>query len=206
LVSVVVASLFSAANQPSIYSYAFFHENLFGFKSQSNSKDGFTTYQDYPSGLSVSYPPEWQKIEDQNFTIFRMQEGSAGIMIQIEPAELPEYFIKTPGDLQMTLLHNYLAESKKLQMDYHLKETPGFKLIESNMTTIDGNPAYKLVYLAKPDIDQEQPDRTYRSMDLATLKNNIRYYFMVLVDQGLYDRLLPAIHKIVDSIKITTMY
>lgn len=94
----------------------------------------------------------------------------AAIVLQAEATELPEVVTETP-DLEFEL-----AEEKKLQTEYNMKELPGFKLIESNMTTIDGNPAYKIVYLVKPDVEPE-PDRWFKFMELVSIKNDMRYSF-----------------------------
>jgi hypothetical protein len=198
ILTVSIFSLTIVALYP-IDSYAFFHENLFGSQSPSSSEDGFTTYQDYSSGITIKHPSDWAKIKEEPGSIlFKSSNDLAGLGVETEPVELLGV-IKTPD-----LPEIHLEEEKKLHTEYNTKELPGFKLIESNMTTVDGNPAYRMVYLAKPDIDPE-PDRWFKFLNLVSIKGEMRYSFLFAIYPASFDKLLPTIEKTIDSIKITTL-
>jgi hypothetical protein len=80
-----------------------------------------------------------------------------------------------------------------------LSNETGFKLLESNMTTLDGNPASKIVYLLKPDAESEIEEKY---TELISFKNNVRHRIISVADVDEYNNYAPTFQKMIDSIKI----
>jgi hypothetical protein len=197
LIWVMFSILLFTLIQSPIGTSAFFHEKLFGSQSPSSSEDNFVTYQDPSSGVALKYPSDWQKIEAPNSTAFRSLNDQAAFDVQVERIELPEAVIELPEQLQSNV--------EEAKMILEAEKLPGFKLVELNTTTIDGNPAHKLIFLAKPDLHPE-PDRWFKFMDLVCIEGDRRYFFLFAALPASYDKLLPTVEKMIDSIKLTTMY
>lgn len=66
------------------------------------------------------------------------------------------------------------------------------------MTTLDGNPASKLVYLAKFS------DKELKYTELVSIKDDMRYSVLFATDVNAYDHYAPISQKMIDSIKLTT--
>lgn len=132
----------------------------------------------------MKYPSDWQKIEEAGVKAFRERNGMAVFAIYTDPVELPQIITKNPNLLQLQL-----AEDKKATTE----SLTNSRVIESNMTTIDGNPASKLVSLRTENIEGQ--DITLRFIQLDTIKNDTRYSFMVAISPASYDEMLPIVQK-----------
>jgi hypothetical protein len=74
-----------------------------------------------------------------------------------------------------------------------------FKILESNMTTLDGNPASKIVYLLKPDAESEIEEKY---TELISFKDNVQHRIIFEADEDEYNNYAPTFQKMIDSIKI----
>jgi hypothetical protein len=102
-------------------------------------------------------------------------------------------------------MEKFLAEDKNYIIEqYSNNKTAGFKLLESNMTTLDGNPAYKLVYLEKRGVGTE-PEKEIKYTELFS-HANVRYDVLFGADTNTYNHYEPTFQKMVDSIKLPRMY
>jgi hypothetical protein len=91
-----------------------------------------------------------------------------------------------------------LAEVNKMKLEQHSNnKTSGFKLLESNMTTIDGNLASKFVYLQTPS------NKESKLTELAFVKDKTMYTVTFGADTDTYSSYAPTFQKMIDSIKIT---
>jgi hypothetical protein len=94
-----------------------------------------------------------------------------------------------------------LAYYKNLEIEkYSNDKTSDFRLLESNMTTIDGNPASELVYLEKSAVE---PEKDLILIELVSVKDKWRYFIVISAFVEEYGRYEPALQKMIDSIKIT---
>jgi hypothetical protein len=106
--------------------------------------------------------------------------------------DIPSTYTRSENNLGILL-----AEVKKITIEkYTNNKTANFKLLESNMTTIDGKPASKLVFLAT------LTDNELKYMSLVTIKNNRRYDFDFAADVEQYNSYAPTFQKMVNSVKI----
>jgi hypothetical protein len=191
-----ISSFLLGADNLSIETSAFFHENLLGSQSSSPSEDEFLIYHNSSAGFSIKYPSEWhiQKLEAKNWVLIRPIERGIGLGIELTPIKLPSTYAEGSG------LEILLAEGKKLAIDRHSSnKTSGFKVIESNMTTIDGNRASKLVYLEKA----LEPEKESKFTEMVFVRGNWRYFVILSAYVEAYDHYEPTFQKMIDSIKIT---
>lgn len=108
--------------------------------------------------------------------------GQRSFIVGAKNVDIPPEFWDNKDSLGITL-----SEGKKAILEqYSSNKTSGFKLLESNMTTLDGNPASKIVYLLKPDAESEIEEKYTVSI---SFKDNVQHRFLVLY----YLPLLPRI-------------
>jgi hypothetical protein len=167
-----------------------------GFQSSSPSENGFSTYQN-PAGLAIGYPSNWQKVElePQGFIAFRPIEGNASVVVGNKSIDLPTLF-RTPREGLQFLE----SEVSKIRLEQHGKNETGFNLHESNMTTLDGNPAAKLVYLQKSDAE---PKKEANYIELLSIKDRMSYSVVFRADVNEFNHYEPTFQKMINSINIT---
>ena len=167
-----------------------------GFQSSSPSENEFSTYQN-PAGLAIGYPSNWQKVElePQGFIAFRPIEGSADIVVGNKSIDLPTLF-RTPKEGLQFLE----SEVNKIKLEQFGNNETGFKLLESNMTTLDGNPAAKLVYLQKSDAE---PKEEAKYIELLSIKDSTSYSVVFRANVNEFNHYEPTFQKMINSINIT---
>jgi hypothetical protein len=68
------------------------------------------------------------------------------------------------------------------------------------MTTLDGNPATKIVYL----VDSETPpEEVLKRVELVSIKDGTRYHFVFGTDANRFNSFEPTFRKMIDSIRMT---
>ena len=131
------------------------------------------------------------------YIFFRPLEGGASLGIGAHPIDLLSIYTENKDRLG-----KLLAEGRKLAVEQYSNDKElkslGFKLLESNMTTLDGNPAYKLDYLTKPESELQ------RITEVVSVKDGMKYeiIFSSVVDE--YNHYTPTFQKMINSINITT--
>jgi hypothetical protein len=173
-----------------------FYDSLLNIQYSSASKNGFSIYQN-PAGLAIGYPSNWQKVElePQGFITFRPIEGSAAVVVGNKSIDLPTLF-RTPQEGLQFLE----SEVNKTKLEQFGNNETGFKLLESNMTTLDGNPAAKLVYLQKSD---PEPKKEAKVIELLSIKDGTRYSVTFRADVNEFNHYEPTFQKMINSINIT---
>ena len=117
------------------------HNNYATVYATTQSSDEFLKYDNRLHGIEIQYPSDWGKMEGPLLERFRTN-NSMPIVGFCSP-DVSVSLIVATGKLQ-----------KNITLDQDLKETisnleksqPGFKLIESNKTTLANLPAYKVLY------------------------------------------------------------
>jgi hypothetical protein len=167
-----------------------------GFQSSPPTENGFSTCKN-PAGLAIGYPSNWQKLElePQGFIAFRPIEGNATVVVGNKSMDLPTLF-RTPREGLQFLE----SEVNKIKLEQFGNNETGFKLLESNMTTLDGNPAAKLVYLQKSDAD---PKKEAKFIELLSIKDSTRYSVTFRADVNEFNHYEPTFQKMINSINIT---
>ena len=143
----------------------------------------------------MKYPSDWQKIKpDKMKIVFRSPEGDAVLFIGTESIDLPSW-------VEEENLQVGLAEDKRLMGEaLSNNKTLGFKLIESNMITLDENIASKLVYVMK---SSAWPGAVMKNTMLVSIKDDMEYTITFGADVNTYNHYAPIFLKMVDSIKLS---
>jgi hypothetical protein len=129
----------------------------------------------------MRYPSEWEVQELEGYIIFRPVELGASLILELRPVDLPSLITESKEGLQLAL-----AKSKdRVTQKYSNDKTSGFRLLESNMTTIDGNLASKLVYLEKSAVE---PEKVLKLMELVSVKGDWKYTDILSAYVEEYDR------------------
>ena len=124
------------------------------------------------------------------YIFFRPLEGGASLGIGAHSIDLLSIYTENKDRLG-----KLLAEGRKLAVEQYSNDK---ELLESNMTTLDGNPAYKLDYLTKPESELQ------RITEVVSVKDGMKYeiIFSSVVDE--YNHYTPTFQKMINSINITT--
>jgi eukaryotic-like serine/threonine-protein kinase len=156
----------------------------------------FLTYDSPIYGFKIQYPSDWEKIEFGD-----VQEGNRKIIVNfISPLgsqsdTFREYFIierglvKVPTRSLDSSINTYITS---------LKSLPNFKLIELNMLSVANNPAEKLVY----SYNNPQVGVT-KTMDTLIIKDDKLFLLSFNSDAATYNKYLPIIQKMLDSLSLS---
>jgi hypothetical protein len=117
------------------------HNNYATVYATTQSSDEFLKYDNRLHGIEIQYPSAWGKMEGPLLDRFRTNNS------------MPIVGFCSP-DVSVSLMVATGKLQKNITLDQDLKETisnleksqPGFKLIESNKTTLANLPAYKVLY------------------------------------------------------------
>ena len=153
------------------------------------SVGGFLQYQNSSLGITMQYPSNWQQEPGNSNSIVRYfispQESNNDVLADL-------FYISvynsenTPLDENVATMLNSLSQTLS-----------DFTPIESNPTTLAGNPAHRLVYgYTDPEIGALQ------EMQVLTVKDDILYTFTYLAEQSKYLKYLPTALDMLKSIEI----
>jgi eukaryotic-like serine/threonine-protein kinase len=162
----------------------------------SVTSSNFLTYDSPIYGFKIQYPSDWEKIEFSD-----VQEGNRKIIVNfISPLGNPsdtfrEYFIIERGLVKVSTRS---LDSSTNTYITSLKSLPNFKLIESNRLSVANNQAEKLVYSYKnPQVG------VTKTMDTLIIKDNKLFLFSFNSDAVTYNKYLPVIQKMLDSLSLS---
>jgi hypothetical protein len=180
----------------------------------------FFTYHNSTYGINIQYPSDWvykgsenksnansNNISDQAQPIvtFVPQDESIHALVTIGTVNLPLIFKSVNiGKDNMSFFAPFVINSLK-------QSTPGFKLIESNTTSVkatanavaNGNsattsvtiPAQKIVYTAAGPV--------HKTMAVYTIKGNKAFFIGYLTgSEAIYSSYLPIAQKMIDSFQV----
>jgi hypothetical protein len=94
----------------------------------------------------------------------------------------------------------------KQNVDLANKTLPNFQLIESNITTLANNPAYKIISTftnSRPGDDDPLRSPQFQTMTIWTIKGGRIYTISYSQIPSEFSRYLPIIQKMIDSFEIT---
>jgi YVTN family beta-propeller protein len=146
----------------------------------------FKMFKSSDIGIKIKYPYDWQIILEKSIIFFntplekKCSTCTQTLSINILPSN-----------------NNMLHERVSSQINYFRQTYPHMKLIESNATTIGGNPAYKVVYTYG-----YSDSASTKSMELITIMKDKTYFIDFISDAERYYDYLPIIEKMLDSIII----
>jgi eukaryotic-like serine/threonine-protein kinase len=154
----------------------------------------FLTYKNPILGVEIKHPSEWKAIE---------KHISNRTVVEFEPAITSEHqplspFVSVsiqPLSSQLTNLDSLTKGNLAIA-----RNLPDFKLLQSNMTTLSGNPAHKIVYTFT-SLDPSFISQ-FESMNIWTIKDDKVYTISYSESKSEYQKHLPAIQRIIDSLQI----
>lgn len=145
-----------------------------------NTKDNFLIYKDPKSGITVSYPSYWSKIQKENSLSFISPLKTVGVKFTVIPAanmSLDEFTTKQIIDLRGSNLTNFNIDS--LYGAQYLS-----------------NPAQLIIFFYG---NQGNMHKVLRGW---TVKDNKAYIFTYFADSVLYGTFLPVAVNIIDSFQL----
>jgi hypothetical protein len=113
----------------------------------AQSSDEFLTYYNSAYGIRIQYPVDWGKMEGPSLQ--RSASNNSVPIAQFCPPDASVTFIVATEKLKE---NKTLDQEIKESISSLEKNQPGFRLIESNKTTLANLPAYKLLYNGTFDI------------------------------------------------------
>jgi len=190
---------------------------LFAFSQHLNNLDAtltipatkikFAVYNNHSAGIKFLYPSGWEPIlkksSDSSMVIeilFPNITGSSntsGIhwhgpstsFITLSIANMSSHYNSTSP---ITTLNSLTKQN----LDLANSTLPNFDLIESNKTTLAGNPAHKVLGMFK------QEGKDINVIDEWAIKNGQLYRITFYSEQGSYSSYLPTVQKMIDSFVI----
>ncbi len=155
--------------------------------------DTFVTYKNSTHGIEIHYPSNWRIIE----------EGKNPFAMSTDVVILPSPSIKNiskslSGEFRISVqnVNMTLEDFTNKTIGNLIQNTPGAKIIESNKTTLAGNPAHIVMGMFK------QENKDINVIDEWAIKNEKLYRITFYSEQGSYSKYLPTIQKMIDSFVI----
>ena len=174
--------------------------------------NNFLIYQNPTYGINMQYPSDWIVSQNglENFN------DVVGFYSPLEDVSdvFPEHMIVS---VYLYSKNISLGEYNTLLGQALLGQGPesfGLRIIESNLTSLAGNPAHKMVLstLIGNESSSSPPPPTISSnnsseaglkiMQIWTVKGNKVYTITFSAPQAKYDNYLPTIQKMIDSFEI----
>jgi serine/threonine-protein kinase len=172
--------------------------------AQSNDDDNnntFKLYENITYGIKIEYPSNWtieEEGDEDSDNVTDVVSFFAPVRNDSETVT-PSLYI-TIDNPPLNLIEN-LNEYLRTTINDYNDDSQDFQVIESNTnsSTLGGYPAYKLVYT---DVDGDNIN--YKDMEIGTIIGDKVYLVTYDAAEEEYSVYLPAVQKMIDSLKITT--
>jgi serine/threonine-protein kinase len=172
--------------------------------AQSNDDDNnntFKLYENVTYGIKIEYPSNWtieEEGDEDSDNVTDVVSFFAPVRNDSETVT-PSLYI-TIDNPPLNLIEN-LNEYLRTTINDYNDDSQDFQVIESNTnsSTLGGYPAYKLVYT---DVDGDNIN--YKDMEIGTIIGDKVYLVTYDAAEEEYSVYLPAVQKMIDSLKITT--
>ena len=155
-------------------------------------EDNFSSYRNTTHGIEIKYPSDWIMLE-QGKSPFVM---SPDVITLLSPNNNSSNTIPATFRVSVQNVNETLDDFTNKTIDMLVENTPGAKIIESNKTTLAGNPAHKVLGMFK------QEGKDINVIDEWAIKNGDLYRITFYSEQGSYSDYLPTIQKMIDSFVI----
>ena len=161
----------------------------------------FSVYDNPGLGIKILYPSDWKPFQTStvNRTIIEFRQK---VMSEHDP--LTSFMTISVENLSGTI--RTLDVLTKQNVDLANKTLPNFQLIESNITTLANNPAYKIISTftnLRPGGDDPLHSPQFQTMTIWTIKGERLYTISYSQIPSEFSRYLPIIQKMIDSFEIT---
>ena len=163
----------------------------------------FLLYENPTLGIKIQYPADWEQKKaqeaDQYYLKDSIQYPIVSFLPPLENASerfIENFTISVENLPQNTTLDAYSNETIKA---YKAK---GFDIIDSNATTLAGNPAYKVTLDHRNGVQQGN-NIDYKLIQIWTIKGDKIYRIIFQADAETYSKTLPTAQKMIDSFEIS---
>ena len=161
----------------------------------------FSVYNNPGLGIKILYPSDWKPFQTStvNRTIIEFRQK---VMSEHDP--LTSFMTVSVENLSGTI--RTLDVLTKQNVDLANKTLPNFQLIESNITTLANNPAYKIISTftnLRPGGDDPLHSPQFQTMTIWTIKGERLYTISYSQIPSEFSRYLPIVQKMIDSFEIT---
>lgn len=161
----------------------------------------FSVYDNPNLGIKILYPSDWKPFQTStvNRTIIEFRQK-----VMSEHDTLTSFMTVSVENLSGTI--RTLDVLTKQNVDLANKTLPNFQLIESNITTLANNPAYKIISTftnSRPGGDDPLHSPQFQTMTIWTIKGDRMYTISYSQTPSEFSRYLPIIQKMIDSFEIT---
>ncbi|MFA5055617.1 MAG: hypothetical protein WC562_05525 [Dehalococcoidia bacterium] len=158
-----------------------------GPQSNPTPLPGWSTYSNSSLGISMQYRQDWTKVEGQ----FDVVEFFSPLTGESSPQGVLMIYVHDA--LNMTL-----SERVDEWISYREKSVQDFNLSESNVTTIAGIPAHKVVYTW----EDEDYGFLMKNMEIHAIKDSTEYIIIYMVYESAYANYLDTAQQMIDSFVI----
>lgn len=166
--------------------------------NNSNNTNPLRTYTNAALDLSVQYPPAWGVMELKNN---RQANASEVVPVIISPLEdqSDKFQERMRIGVQNLVPTMTLEDFTKSNLDSYKDLSDTIKILESEPTTLGGQPAHKIVYT-----DDSQKDVKLKYIQVWTVVNNSKAYVVTFAsEESKYKDYLSDAQNILSSFKIT---
>ena len=158
----------------------------------TTTNNNFRTYQNPDYSIKTQYPSDWSASKSglRDYT---------NVIAFYSPLENISDIFPEHLTLSITGYSQHITLQKFNTVLNNTLKQPGVKTIESNPTTLAGNPAHKIVFLPPTD---NVPFK-FETMLVWTVKSDKVYIISYNAEAARYSTYLPTIQKMIDSFEIT---
>jgi hypothetical protein len=158
----------------------------------TTTNNNFRTYQNPDYSIKMQYPSDWSASKSglRDYT---------NVIAFYSPLENISDIFPEHLTLSITGYSQHITLQKFNTVLNNTLKQPAVKTIESNPTTLAGNPAHKIVFLPPTD---NVPFK-FETMLVWTVKSDKVYIISYNAEAARYSTYLPTIQKMIDSFEIT---
>lgn len=158
----------------------------------TTTNNNFRTYKNPDYSIKMQYPSDWSASKSglRDYT---------NVIAFYSPLENISDIFPEHLTLSITGYSQHITLQKFNTVLNNTLKQPGVKTIESNPTTLAGNPAHKIVFLPPTD---NVPFK-FETMLVWTVKSDKVYIISYNAEAARYSTYLPTIQKMIDSFEIT---
>ena len=166
--------------------------NVVNYNSSNIRVENFTSYNKSDLGITIKYPPTWQRQDIDNFIT---KEVVAFISPQSGNNDFQEKIILSIEDYSGSLEQSKADFTKEINQVFSAA-----KIIETSSTTHAFKPAYQIIYTWK----DEENNLDLKNLQIWTLKGNKAYILTYTAREDNYNKFLPVVKKMIKSFEISS--
>jgi hypothetical protein len=167
--------------------------------NNTNLTNSILTYQNSSYGITIQYPANWAKDEedsDPNDTVTNIVAFNPAVESTADTyPPILAISMERLTDQNMTLdefANSSITDYNKTLTDFNPIE------LNTNITLAGGNnPAYGLIYTDRED------GTNYKTMEIGTIIGDRIYYIEYIAEEKQYSNYLPTIQMMINSLRIT---